>query len=476
MEWWLDKTIGEFVSALRKADLSVSPAETLDAFAALNIIGFEDKVLLKNSLSIILAKTVEEKVLFDTCFDRFFSFTQFGQARQQPIGVDDGVKQPAFRQSGLEGDDPRQKGRRRKKHDGALAHHSSRLGHMLLQGDQAALSLAMQEAASAVHLDQIKSLRERSLYSRRIMLHMGISELNAEIDRPQKEHDDRANNTALYLRDGRAYLTEQVRNFVEEQYLLLVDGTGNRFISEAVTSTKLTNMQRYYFGHIRDAVRKLAHQLAKRHAKRRKITNRGMLDVRRTIRSNLAYDGNLFDVQWKQIKLERPKVFAICDVSGSVKNVSRFLLTFLYSLNEVLPRVRSFAFSNELGEVTELFERYSLDEAIDMSLDDYGKGTTDYGQAFRDFKEIALGDLDSKSTIIILGDGRNNYYEPQVETLKEIAQKCKQVIWLNPESRDRWESGDAEMKKFAACCTYTDVCNSLKDLERIVGRVLKSSA
>ena len=471
----MDKTIGEFVSALRKAELGVSPAETLDAFAALDIIGFEDRILLKNSLSIILAKTPEEKELFDACFDRFFSFTQFGESQPKSAGSDDGMRQQAFNLSAQEGDDPRKKGRRRRNQSGALAHHSSRLGHMLLEGDQAGLSIAMTEAAKAVHLDQIKSLRERSLYSRRILLHMGVTQLDAEIDRLHKEDGERAHNTALYLKDGRGYLTEQVRDFVEQQYLLLVDGTGTRFISEAVTSTKLTNMQVYYFGHIRDAVRKLAHQLAKKHSKRRKITNRGMLDVRKTIRNNLAYDGNLFDVQWKQIKRQRPKVFAICDVSGSVKNVSRFLLTFLYSLNEVLPKVRSFVFSNELGEVTDFFERYSLEEAIDMSLDDYGKGTTDYGQAFRDFKDIALGDLDSRSTVIILGDGRNNYYEPQAETLKEIAQKSKQVIWLNPESRDRWDTGDAEMKKYAACCTYTDVCNSLKDLERIVSRVLKTS-
>jgi len=469
----LDKTIGEFVSALRKADLSVSPAETLDAFAALEIIGFQDRILLKNSLSIILAKTPEEKMLFDTCFDRFFS--QFGQTQRESADLNDGMQQAAFNVSGMEGDDPLQKSRRKRKHTDPLAHHASRLGHMLLEGDQTGLSIAMSEAAKAVHLDQIKSLRERSLYSRRILLHMGFTQLNAEIDRLQRENGERAHNTVIYLKEGRAYLTEQVRDFVEQQYLLLVDGTGHRFISEAVTSTKLTNMQHYYFDHIREAVRKLAHQLAKKHAKRRKVTNRGTLDVRKTIRNNQAYDGTLFDVRWKQIKLERPKVFAICDVSGSVKNVSRFLLTFLYSLNEVLPKVRSFAFSNELGEVTELFKRYSLDEAIDMSLDDYGKGTTDYGQAFLDFKDIAIGDLDLRSTVIILGDGRNNYYAPQVETLKEIAQKCKQVIWLNPESRDRWNTGDAEMKKFAACCTYTDVCNSLKDLERIVGRVLKNS-
>jgi uncharacterized protein with von Willebrand factor type A (vWA) domain len=150
-------------------------------------------------------------------------------------------------------------------------------------------------------------------------------------------------------------------------------------------------------------------------------------------------------------------------------------LTFLYSLNEVLPKVRAFAFSNDLGEVTELFKRYALEEAIEMSLDDYGKGSTDYGQAFRRFKEIAYSDVDNRSTVIILGDSRNNYFAPGTEALKQISGKARQVIWLNPEPRSKWREGDAEMKLYLPYCQFADVCNSLSDLERMVSRVLRSA-
>lgn len=473
----LDKTIGEFVSSLRKADLQVSPAETLDAVAAVDFIGVRDRVLLKNSLSIILAKTVEEKALFDICFERFFSFEHFHARMPPPVWPDpagpdsDSAELPQDGMASVDAEAPR----RRRRRAPLLAHHTSRLGHLLLEGDQAALSLAMAQAGREVHLDQIKTLRERGVFAKRILLHMGVKALEREILRLRQDESERTQQTATFLHDAKLYLTNQVRDFVEQQYLLLVDGTGTRFIRDAVTSTKLTNMQRYYFDHIRDAVRKIAHRLAKKHAKRRKVFNRGQLDVRKTLRSNLAYDGKLFDVRWKQIKLERPKVFAICDVSGSVKNVSRFLLTFLYSLNEVLPKVRSFAFSNELGEVSDLFARYPVDKAIDMALDDYGKGSTDYGRAFRDFKEICFSELDSKSTVIILGDARNNYYEPETDVIRDIFNRTKQVIWLNPEPRDRWDVGDAEMKSFLPYCTYADVCNSLQDLERMVSKVLKSA-
>ena len=478
----MDKTIGQFVSALRKADLEVSPAETLDAMAALELIGCENKVLLRDSLSIILAKTQAEKAAFSLCFDRFFSFNQFlgsasilekirshdRPAESQSVSLSD-------EQSGHEksGDDARIKGKRRG--ENRFAHHQSRLGHILLSGDPEELAVALSRAAKAVHLEQMKSLRERSLYTRRILLHLGVDALEDEIHRLQVSDDQRQRATAGLLTEARSYLTDEVRAYVEEQYLLLVDASGNQFIAEAVANTKLTNMQVYYFDHIRQAVRKLAHKLAKRHAKRKRIVHRGQLDIRRTIRKNLAYDGALFELEWKQIKQERPKVFVLCDVSGSVKNVARFLLTFLYSLNEVLPDVRAFAFSSELGEVTEYFDHYSLDEAIDMSLDDFGKGSTDYGKALAGFKELCRSSLDSRSTVIILGDARNNYFANGAKDLQDISTKCRQVIWLNPESRDRWDEGDAEMKSYLPSCHIAAVCNSLPDLERIVSQVLRTA-
>jgi uncharacterized protein with von Willebrand factor type A (vWA) domain len=472
----LEKTLGDFVSALRKADLAVSPAESLDAMAALEIIGLRDRTLLRDSLSIVLAKTPEEKALFDICFNRFFSYQDFDRLKTIAAQYQDNLE---ISSSGLaaesDSDSADKKQSRRHRHNIPLVQHDSHLGHILLSADETGLALLLSKAAEEVHLENIRSLRERSVYTRRILLHMGVSELDAEIERLKKDEADKARYTAIALSSGRAYLAERVRNHVEQQYLLLVDGSGQQFLADAVSETKFTNMQPYYFEHIRESVRKLAHHLAKKHAKRRKLVNRGQLDIRKTLRRNLVYDGNLFDIRWKQVKLERPRVFVICDVSGSVKNVSRFLLTFLYSLSEVLPKVRSFAFSNELGEVTELFDKYPLEEAIDMSLDDYGKGSTDYGQAFKDFRRLALHDLDSKSTIIILGDGRNNYYDPRPDLLKEMSSRCRQIIWLNPESRDRWNVGDAEMKQFLSHCDYAEVCNSLKDLERMVGRVLKSA-
>ena len=471
-----ERVLGHFVSALRRADLGVSPAETLDAVAALDIVGYDDPRLFRDTLSLVLAKTVEEKAAFDICFDRFFSARQFRGNSLTTLreSLSDMMMQGEGQGAPADGDAPA--GKRRRRGSSGAARHESALGHLLLQGSDDELMLAVKRAAAEVHLDRIRTLRERSLYARRIIQHMGGADLDETIARLTAASDELARETGRVLTEARSYLAEQVRDYVEEQYLLLVDGSGDRFIREAVTGTHLTNMQPHYFAHIREAVRKLAHQLAKRHARKRRVYNKGHLDVRRTLRRNLRYDGALFDLHWKQIKVEPPKVFVICDVSGSVRTVSRFLLTFLYSLGEVLPLVRAFAFSNELGEVTPFFTDFPLDDAIDMSLDDYGKGSTDYGTAFRTFKSLTWSELDSRSTLIVLGDSRNNYFANGADTLQELSRRCRQVIWLNPESRDRWREGDAEMAAYLPACHVAEVCNSLTDLERIVSKVLRTAS
>ncbi len=167
---------------------------------------------------------------------------------------------------------------------------------------------------------------------------------------------------------------------------------------------------------------------------------------------------------------------AICDVSGSVSQVSRFLLLFLYSLSEVLPKVRAFAFSSSLGEVTELFETKALADAIDETLERFGMGSTDYGQSFEQFTRLCLDDIDKRTTVLILGDARNNFGDPRTDLLQQIFQRSHQVIWLNPENRLRWGSGDSEMNRYLGYCTYAEECHSLAQLERIIGRILKRAS
>jgi len=174
--------------------------------------------------------------------------------------------------------------------------------------------------------------------------------------------------------------------------------------------------------------------------------------------------------------VDRPRVMVICDVSGSVAEVSRFVLMFLYSLSEVMPKVRSFAFSSGLGEVTDKFEKLELNDAIQQIITDWGRGSSDYGESWLDFKELAYKDIDHRTTIIVLGDARNNYRDTQSQVFKQISERARQIIWLNPEPKSKWPTGDSVMMHYKPYCRMVETCNTLNHLEKFIDKLLKNAS
>ncbi len=491
----MDRTLTNFIAALRNAEVRVSPAETLDALNAVELVGYRDRLLLKNALSLMLPKTIDEKDTFDDTFDRFFAFEDVaGENLEIDLEGDDGedAEGDGEGQGGGNAQGERRgagggKGRRKKNRflameeeeeedlgPGEMANPHSALGRLLMQDSRIELTVQMADAGRAVHLEEIQVFTQKGLYTRRIMEEMGLGELQREIGDLKQSRAVPERRLGQELKKRRDWLREQVRDYVERQFLLHADASGKRLREELLRKVKLSNVEHRNFRLIQEVVYKMAKKLVALHSRRKKVFKRGQLNVPRTLRHNMAYDGAIFDLHWKSVKVDRPKVFAICDVSGSVANYARFMLMFLYSLEEVMPKVRSFAFSSDLAEVTDLFERNKIEDAIAKTLRDYSGGSTDYGQAFEDFRKNCLDDVDNRTTIIILGDARNNYGDPRTEILKEMYDRAKRVLWLNPESRTTWTVGDAEMRKYTAYVHQAEECNSLMHLERVVGNLLRT--
>ena len=436
----MEQTLISFISALRNADVRVSPAETLDAFAATNLVGYAERDALKRALSLTLPKTPDEKARFDQCFDRFFDVETI---ESKPEADEDQPKQAA-----------------------------SDLGQMLQSGDNTALSLAMAEAGRDAGVSKIQIFTQKGLFTRRVMERMGLDALNAEI---AELRDGNLTDIELAqsLTGARDRLRGQVRDLVEREFMLHADHDGKRLREDLLRRVKLSNVDRRNFRHLKAIVLRMAKKLETLASHKRKVFRRGHLHVPRTLRSNMSYDGALFDLKWKSKKINRPKVFAICDVSGSVANYARFMLLFLYSLEAVVPSVRAFAFSSHLGEVTGWFDEHDLDEAISRTLKAYSGGSTDYGQAFRDLHDLCLDEVDHRSTIIILGDARNNFGDPRKNLLQTLYERAGRIIWLNPEPRGSWFVGDAEMRAYLPYCHQARVCNSLEHLERLMTDLVK---
>lgn len=483
----MEQTLGAFIKALRMAEIRVSTAETLDAFNAVELVGYRDRQLMKNTLSMVLSKTADEKDAFETTFESFFTFDRFRQGKrefedqhQQSDDVDDNERRSNDGNRGEgsgkggsggqpgEGDDEEQLG------SGEMSEVQSELGKLLMANDSIALAMGMSDAAKEVELSKIAVFTQKGLYTRRIMEAMGLRELQGEIGLLGKSEHTPDRRLGQELKRRREYLREQVRDYVEQQFMLHADAEGRQLREELLRKVKLSNVDHRNFHHVKEVVFRMAKKLIALYSKRKKVYKRGALHVPRTLRHNMQYDGAIFDLHWKSIKVDRPKVFAICDVSGSVANYARFMLMFLYSLDEVMPNVRSFAFSSDLGEVTDLFKRNDIEDAIAKALRDYSGGATDYGQAFLDFRKLCLNDVNNKSTVIILGDARNNYGDARADVLKELYDRAKRVIWLNPEPKNTWNVGDSEMKKYGAYSHQVEECNCLMHLERVVGNLLRT--
>lgn len=458
----MTQALGNFIRALRAADVRVSTAETIEAAAAVKYVGFEERAMLKLALGQVLAKSLEDKQRFDTCFDRFFDPGSVGGARTNTdaskADVSDGEAQDENALTGA---------------GGTGGGGGDSLIETLQAGDEAALQQALARAAREVQVQNIRLFTQRGMYVRRMLEQMGIESLETHLYALVRENDD--DPQAERLREFRTRLIESASELVDQQLLLYAAQAGRHLREEILEKTPLARIEARDFKIMHELVQKLAKRLVSLHSRRRQVARRGRLDVRHTIRRNIEYDGLMFETVWKRVRVDRPKVIAVCDVSGSVAQVARFMLLFLYSVSEVLPKVRSFAFSSHLGEVTSLFESHPVEEAVTTTLNDWGMGSTDYGGALADLERVAGDDIDHRTTILILGDARANYSDPGDRALRRMHQRARRVLWLNPEPRGLWNTGDSEMRKLGACCDRVEPCRTLRHLERVISEIARTA-
>jgi uncharacterized protein with von Willebrand factor type A (vWA) domain len=472
----MQSNLVSFIQVLRSHDVRVSPAETLDAMTVATTLGYANRNLLRDGLAMTLAKTPAEEAVFLACFDRYFyqrlSDFSLGDASAADDEAPPASEEPA-NETGTQGTatgDASPLAAAAATDPGIAALLESPLMRSLVDNNRNELTVAIGRAAQEVGLQQIQLFTQKGQFTRRILDAMGEEQLRSAVI----ELERRESPALTELQRYRDILREEVRSYVEREYLLHAEGRTRQFMDEVLSKTRLNNIEHMYLHKVHELVRKMAKKLASRYSRKRRQVKRGQLNMAKTMRRGIANDGVMFNVYWRQIRREKPQILAVCDVSGSVAAYAKFLLMFLYSLQDVLPKVRSFAFASQLGEVSSYFDEYPVEKAIELVNWKYG-GATDYGNSLRDFARLALDDINSNTTVIMLGDARNNNGDPALEIMQAIYQRARQVIWLNPESRRVWGSGDSEMLRYQSACHFSAECNNLKQLERIVDQLLKST-
>jgi uncharacterized protein len=450
-----------FLQVARGAGLRISAAEGIDAARAVDLIGFSDRAVLKDTLGAVLAKTMEEKALYEETFELYFQRHEF--ARKNVSQLMDGPQTQDVRESAVH----------LSQSAGGSAGQS--LSELLESDDRAALATAMEIAAHEHGIEKIRYLTQKNLYVLGILNRMGLRGVQQEISALLSTGTPEATARARAMEERLERLWDAARDFVERALLLYARGETEQLRERLLKSARLSNLDRNQLEHMRVLVRRMARRLATRYARVRRRRERGHLDIRRTLRRNMGWGGIPFLTAWKQKRIEKPRLMVLCDVSGSVAWVSQFLLMFLYALTEVVSDLRSFAYSGSLIEVSDMIEHQSFDEAIARIMVSVGFGSSNYGNALADFEQGWMKDVTNKTTMIILGDARGNSTDPRAEILERISKRAKRIIWLNPEFKSSWGTGDSDMYRYAPYCNLVRVCSTLNDLERVVTDLLEQT-
>jgi uncharacterized protein with von Willebrand factor type A (vWA) domain len=462
----------DFIGALREAGLQVSPAESLDALKAIKLLGLDSRATAKSILTLTLVKRQSDKAIFEELFELYFASVEKikkGSSKVTENALAAHNKQNDAHAHEIDAHNPSSP--ELYNANVTQANVSSKLGQSLLQ--QKDMSLAIVQAGVTHKLSSIVMFTQKNRFAYKIMQGLGDKSLSAEIHAIaiSLEHKEMQSELIKF----RARLLDQVKDYVEQQYMLFARNKGLNFRDSDLRQLKLSQLDRLDYKRMQSLVQRVARKLASQHGRRRLTRKRGLLDVRKTIAANAAFDGALFHTRWKATRVERPKIVAICDVSGSVSRVARFFLLFLYSLQDVMPKVSSFVFASQMIEVTQLFEKQDIELALEEIIQRWGGLPTDYGKALADFQSHALASIDKKTTVIMLGDARNNEGDGRTDIWEKIFRQSKHVLWLNPERRYSWDTGDSIMSEYLPWCGSVEPCQNLQDIERIFSRLLKYS-
>jgi hypothetical protein len=452
------ENLHRFFRAARGAGVRVSPAESIDAMRAVKSVGFSDRNILRDTFLLTLAKTQDEKKALGECFDLFFSQPEPTPPAEENESSDksetsesEASGQPAAGSSA-----------------GQPTEGLGPLAQMLLSQDRTEIAAALANAASAASLPDIRYFTQRGIFSGRILDAMGIQRLRDDLDELMASNPALAERLTSML-DA---LRETVRDTVSQALLLYGREETENLRNEILRNAPLARIEPRQVEQMRRLIRQIARRLRERYSKPRKRQRRGHLDVRRTIRRNAAWGGVPFLTAWKRKRRDKPKIVALCDVSGSVAKVSDFFLLLIHSLHEVVSDVRSFAFSGHLIEVSDILESKSPEEAMAEIMSKVGFGSSDYGNSFDDFEREWMNSITLKTTVIVLGDARSNNLDPRADILRRIAERSKRLVWLNPEGRMAWGFGDSEMPRYATFCTVVRQCATAQQLERAVSDIV----
>ena len=439
----------------------MSVTEALDALTAAAEVGVGERDDFRSALAATLVKEARDLVTFDRLFDLyFFDLKTLGAETARALGKEDPWARRLLERLLAEAEndlDP--------------------LTEMLLTADAAAMEVAIRQGGQNAGLERLFYFLQVGYFTRRIQDQFPWQAIEADLESllAQAEAEGLDPGALARLRTYMEIRLEAFRKLIRQHVQRELERRGHRqderLRRDLLSEKPLFTLAPDEVAQMRAVVARLARRIKDALARRQRREEKGKLDAKRTVRANLQHGGVPLDLRWRRRHRDRPRLVTLCDVSDSVRNASRFMLQLLWSLQECFSRVQSFVFVAEIAEVSETFRSFPIEQAVEHALTrahvDY-HSRSDFGYAFNRFCRESLDQLDRKTTVLILGDARNNYNDPQAWTLRLMRERVKGIIWLNPEGQWGWGVGDSVMPLYAPHCDVVKECRTLTQLAEVV--------
>ena len=476
----ITELLAGFIQELRQAGLPVSLTENLDAMQAVQHIPLEDRDAFKYALAATLVKNNTHWRAFETVFEVYFSL----RGSQYRIGDEDDDALAQLLED-LENDEERDGDGPRSGGGGGESMTPEEIAAMLLKalqrGDEGLMrAVARQSVRRFAGMEPGRPVGG-TYYLYRTLRNL---DLDAVLEQLMQEARDQAPEPLTNLeerleRDELEARIDKLKKEIEAEIRrALVADRGVEAMARTLRKplpedVDFMHASREEMASLRKAIYPLTRKLAVRLARKRRHGRKGPLDFRNTMRHSLSYGGVPAELKFKYPRPTKPEIFVVADISGSVAAFARFTLHLVYAISNQFSKVRAFVFIDGLDEVTHMFEGIEdITEAIHRVNTEadvvWVDGHSDYGHAFEVFHSKFAKEVGPKTTVILLGDARNNYHASQSWVVKDLQNRARHVYWLNPEPKSYWDTGDSIVGEYSVHCDGTFECRNLRQLEKFV--------
>jgi uncharacterized protein len=478
----LTDLLSGFIAELRTAGLPVSLTENLDAMAAVQHIPLEDREAFKYALAATLVKNASHWRVFETVFEVYFSL----RGREYALTDEQAELMPDL--DDLMQDMPGEQGDQRGAGGTGDSMTPEQLAEMLyralLNGNEALLkALARQAVRRYAGMEPGRPVGG-TYYLYRTLRNLDLDEMLEKLMEQTREQAPELTPLEERLeRDEYEARIDQLRKEIEAEIRRrLVADRGVEAMARTLRKplpedVDFMHASREEMASLRKAIYPLTRKLAVRLARKRRHGRKGPLDFRSTVRHSLSTGGVPVEPRFRYPRPSKPEIFVVADISGSVAAFARFTLHLVYAISHQFSKVRSFVFIDGIDEVTRMFEGIEdIGQAVHRVNTEadviWVDGHSDYGHAFEEFWKRWGREVGPKTTVLLLGDARNNYHASQSWVVKEMQHRARHVYWLNPEPRSYWDTGDSIIGEYTTFCDGTFECRNLRQLERFVDNLV----